>query len=122
MGENECICGPQYYKSNDVTNCTNCNLKEGIVCKQIGVGNMPPIVKNFWRYGLPNRNDIEIIYKCPYEDTCIGGYNNENRCYKVINKDTKPNIQVEFKGEKKVFSPEEISAMVLTKMKETAEQ
>ncbi len=41
--------------------------------------------------------------------------------YKVINKDTKPYIQVEFKGEQKVFSPEEISAMVLTKMKETAE-
>ena len=80
MGENECICGPQYYKSNDVTNCTNCNLKEGIVCNQIGVGNMPPIVKNFWRYGLPNRNDIENIYKCPYDDTCIGGNNTENRC------------------------------------------
>ena len=41
--------------------------------------------------------------------------------YDVINKDTKPYIQVEFKGETKVFSPEEISAMVLTKMKETAE-
>ena len=41
--------------------------------------------------------------------------------YKVINKDTKPYIQVEFKEETKVFSPEEISAMVLTKMKETAE-
>jgi len=41
--------------------------------------------------------------------------------YKVINKETKPYIEVDFKGEKKVFSPEEISAMVLTKMKETAE-
>ena len=41
--------------------------------------------------------------------------------YKVINKDTKPNIEVQFKGEKKVFSPEEISAMVLGKMKEIAE-
>jgi heat shock protein 1/8 len=30
-------------------------------------------------------------------------------------------IQVTFKGEKKIFSPEEISAMVLTKMKEIAE-
>ena len=41
--------------------------------------------------------------------------------YKVINKSNKPNIEVNFKGETKVFSPEEISAMVLIKMKETAE-
>ena len=41
--------------------------------------------------------------------------------YKVINKDTKPNIEVQFRGETKVFSPEEISAMVLGKMKEIAE-
>jgi heat shock protein 1/8 len=41
--------------------------------------------------------------------------------YKVINKDSKPNIEVQFKGETKVFTPEEISAMVLGKMKEIAE-
>lgn len=42
--------------------------------------------------------------------------------YKIVNKDGKPYIQVQIKdGETKVFSPEEISAMVLTKMKETAE-
>ncbi|CAN3376545.1 hypothetical protein DIURU_002703 [Diutina rugosa] len=41
--------------------------------------------------------------------------------FKVINKAGKPAIQVEYKGETKVFSPEEISSMVLGKMKETAE-
>ncbi|KAL5731365.1 Luminal-binding protein 5 [Ranunculus cassubicifolius] len=42
--------------------------------------------------------------------------------YKIVNKEGKPYIEVKIKeGETKVFSPEEISAMVLTKMKETAE-
>ncbi|KAI8646330.1 hsp71-like protein [Parasitella parasitica] len=41
--------------------------------------------------------------------------------FKVIDKEGKPNIQVEFKGETKVFTPEEISSMILVKMKETSE-
>ncbi|KAJ8705361.1 hypothetical protein PYW07_011190 [Mythimna separata] len=41
--------------------------------------------------------------------------------FKVVNDCGKPKIQVEFKGEAKRFAPEEISSMVLTKMKETAE-
>ncbi|GKT78697.1 HSP70-like protein [Colletotrichum tofieldiae] len=41
--------------------------------------------------------------------------------YYVVDKNGKPNIEVEFKGETKTFTPEEISAMVLVKMRETAE-
>ena len=41
--------------------------------------------------------------------------------YDIIDKDGKPYIQVEIKGNKKLYSPEEISAMVLTKMKTVAE-
>jgi len=41
--------------------------------------------------------------------------------FKVIDKSGKPYIRVEFKGESKEFTPEEISSMVLIKMKETAE-
>lgn len=41
--------------------------------------------------------------------------------FKVVNKNSRPYVQVEVKGDKKTFSPEEISAMILTKMKETAE-
>ncbi|NP_001072429.1 heat shock protein family A (Hsp70) member 1 like [Xenopus tropicalis] len=41
--------------------------------------------------------------------------------FKVISDGGKPKVTVEYKGEGKSFSPEEISSMVLTKMKETAE-
>ncbi|KAI8425978.1 hypothetical protein MSG28_004966 [Choristoneura fumiferana] len=41
--------------------------------------------------------------------------------FRVVCDGGKPKIQVEFKGEKKTFAPEEVSSMVLTKMKETAE-
>ncbi|EGC48122.1 hsp70-like protein [Histoplasma capsulatum var. duboisii H88] len=41
--------------------------------------------------------------------------------FKITDKGGKPVIQVEFKGETKEFTPEEVSSMVLTKMRETAE-
>jgi len=41
--------------------------------------------------------------------------------FKVTNKNNKPNIEVQVASETKTFTPEEISAMVLIKMKETAE-
>ena len=55
-------------------------------------------------------------------------YNDENitrvlkhLSYNVIDKDNKPMIEVEYKEETKTFSPEEIGAMILGKMKEVAE-
>jgi heat shock protein 1/8 len=41
--------------------------------------------------------------------------------FTVINDNTKPKIQVSYKGEVKTFFPEEVSSMVLVKMKEIAE-
>merc|ERR1712232_1218244 len=41
--------------------------------------------------------------------------------YEILNKEGKPTISVTFKGEQKIMAPEEVSSMVLTKMKETAE-
>jgi L1 cell adhesion molecule like protein len=41
--------------------------------------------------------------------------------FTVVNVDGKPKFEVELKGEKKLFTPEEISSMVLMKMKQTAE-
>ncbi|KAF7270746.1 hypothetical protein GWI33_016328 [Rhynchophorus ferrugineus] len=45
----------------------------------------------------------------------------KNWPFEVINDKGKPKIKVTYKGEIKTFCPEEISAMVLSKMKETAE-
>ena len=41
--------------------------------------------------------------------------------FDVINSNNKPKVSVMYKDEKKEFTPEEISAMILTKMKSTAE-
>ncbi|KAL7061379.1 hypothetical protein AAHC03_010055 [Spirometra sp. Aus1] len=41
--------------------------------------------------------------------------------FTIINSGGKPKIEVEYRGEKKQFNAEEISSMVLVKMKETAE-
>ncbi|XP_078271914.1 heat shock cognate 71 kDa protein-like [Rhinoraja longicauda] len=41
--------------------------------------------------------------------------------FQVVSDAGKPKVKVEYKGENKTFNPEEISSMVLTKMKEVAE-
>jgi len=42
--------------------------------------------------------------------------------FQVVNQQGKPMIKVQYMGEDRLFAPEEISSMVLTKMKETAEE
>jgi len=41
--------------------------------------------------------------------------------FDIVDKDTKPYIRTEVNGESRVFSPEEISAMILSKMRDIAE-
>ena len=41
--------------------------------------------------------------------------------FKVVSKGGQPRVQVEVQGVEKTFTPEEVSAMVLGKMKEVAE-
>jgi len=41
--------------------------------------------------------------------------------YEIANKDGKPYVETVINGAKKQFSPEEISAMILAKMKDIAE-
>nr|AAF12746.1 heat shock protein 70 [Stylophora pistillata] len=45
----------------------------------------------------------------------------KNWPFEVVNEGGKPKVRVQYKGSGKNFTPEEISAMVLTKMKEVAE-
>jgi heat shock protein 1/8 len=55
-----------------------------------------------------------------FEDTTVQA-DMKHWPFKVISEGGKPKIQVDYKGESKTFFPEEISAMVLVKMRETAE-
>ncbi|XP_005100356.1 heat shock protein 70 B2 [Aplysia californica] len=41
--------------------------------------------------------------------------------FQVAEVDSRPKIEAEYKGERKLFAPEQVSSMVLSKMKETAE-
>jgi len=55
-----------------------------------------------------------------FDDSCVQS-DMKHWPFTVVNEATKPKIQVEFKAETKTFFPEEISSMVLIKMKEIAE-
>jgi len=64
--------------------------------------------------------DVKRLIGRKYSDSTVQ-HDKKLLPYEIVNKDSKPYIEVLFKGEKKVYSPEEISSMVLTKMKEVAE-
>jgi len=64
--------------------------------------------------------DAKRLIGRKFEDSAVQG-DMKHWPFDVISDGGKPKLQVEYKGEKKSFFPEEISSMVLTKMKETAE-
>ena len=65
--------------------------------------------------------DAKCLIDCDFNDQNVQ-MDMKHWPFKVINVGTKPKIQVDFKCEEKTFTPEEVSSMVLTKVKETAEQ
>jgi len=64
--------------------------------------------------------DAKRLIGRKYEDSCVQS-DMKHWPFHVKNDAGKPKISVDYKGETKVFSPEEVSSMVLTKMKETAD-
>jgi L1 cell adhesion molecule like protein len=64
--------------------------------------------------------DAKRLIGRKYDDATVQ-QDKKHWSFNVVNEDSKPKIEVEHKCERKTFTPEEISAMVLTKMKETAE-
>jgi len=64
--------------------------------------------------------DAKRLIGRKFEDTTVQA-DMKHWPFKVVNESGKPKIQVEYKNETKLFTPEEISSMVLTKMKEIAE-
>ena len=64
--------------------------------------------------------DAKRLIGRKYDDTTVQ-QDKKHWPFQVVNADSKPKIEVDYKCDRKAFTPEEISSMVLTKMKETAE-
>ena len=64
--------------------------------------------------------DAKRLIGRKFEDTAVQG-DMKHWPFKVVSDSKKPKLQVDYKCETKTFTPEEISSMILTKMKETAE-
>ena len=64
--------------------------------------------------------DAKRLIGRKFEDSAVQS-DMKHFSFNVVSDGGKPKVQVEYKGENKTFFPEEISSMVLNKMKETAE-
>nr|XP_005285953.1 heat shock-related 70 kDa protein 2 [Chrysemys picta bellii] len=64
--------------------------------------------------------DAKRLIGRKYDDTTVQS-DMKHWPFRVVSEGGKPKVEVEYKGENKTFFPEEISSMVLTKMKEIAE-
>lgn len=72
---------------------------------------------------LPNRSpalDVKRLIGRRFDDATVQS-DMKRWPFKVVIDRGKPKIQVEYKGEMRLFTPEEISSVILVKMKETAE-
>merc|ERR1712236_72909 len=64
--------------------------------------------------------DAKRLIGRKYEDSAVQS-DMKHWPFQVVNSNGLPKLKVEYKNEEKTFTPEEISSMVLVKMKETAE-
>lgn len=64
--------------------------------------------------------DVKRLIGRRYSDTTVQ-YDKKYLPYEIVDKEGKPYISITSNNENKVYAPEEISAMILTKMKEIAE-
>jgi L1 cell adhesion molecule like protein len=65
--------------------------------------------------------DVKRVIGQRYTDSGVAE-DSERMQYDLVNEDGAPMVQVDIKGEKQSFAPEEISAMVLTKCRDLAEK
>ncbi len=65
--------------------------------------------------------DVKRLIGRKYNDKTVQ-HDKKYMPYEIVDREGKPYVQTILKGQAKVFSPEEISAMILQKMKQVAEQ
>ena len=68
----------------------------------------------------PTSHKVHWIGKYRYSDVNVQR-DKKLVSYTIVDHNGKPYVKVPVRGETKTFSPEEVSAMILSKMKETAE-